>query len=392
MCYNDNMNSGVKVSVLVPIYNVEEFLPECLDSLVRQTLKDIEIICINDGSRDSSLDIIKEYAKKDSRIVVINKKNSGYGDSMNRGLAKASGEYVGIVESDDFIDRDAFEKMYELAKKHDVEIVKGNYYEYYGDGGQDKVVRELFSPGITNRVIDPRVDREVFYQPPSIWAAIYKRTFLADNGIDFLPSPGAAYQDAGFSFKTWAMARRVYIINRAFLHYRQDNANSSVKDSGKVYCVKDEHDSIEKFLIEKKLMDELGSVAFACRFGSYVWNLDRLKFRLAMEFARTAIKDYKRAKRDGYLDYERMDEIGKFIVNQEAVKHPRLHVLRELLHDTGKKCFSVFSKVLWLMFPRYRQRIRTIKYLSELRESQDELILKLAKVKSMLGKDEKNEV
>ena len=159
MCYNDSMISGVKVSVLVPVYNVEEFLPECLDSLVGQTLKDIEIICINDGSRDGSLDIIKEYAKKDSRIVVIDKKNSGYGDSMNKGLAKASGEYVGIVESDDFIDRDAFEIMYELAKKYDVEIVKGNYYEYYGDSGQDKVVRELFSPGITNRVIDPNLEQ-----------------------------------------------------------------------------------------------------------------------------------------------------------------------------------------------------------------------------------------
>ena len=182
------------------------------------------------------------------------------------------------------------------------------------------------------------------------------------------------------------------MINRAFLHYRQDNAKSSVKDSGKVYCVKHEHDSIEEFLIKKDLMGELGSVAFACRFGSYVWNLDRLKFRLAMEFARIVIKDYKKAKRDGYLSDEKMDEIGRFIVNQEAVKHPRLHLLRELLHDKGKKCYSVFSKVLWLMFPRYRQRIRTIKYLSELRESQDELTVKLAKVESMVREDRKNEV
>ena len=92
------MSNGVKVSVLVPIYNVEEFLPECLDSLVNQTLREIEIICINDGSKDDSLKILKEYASKDKRIKIIDKKNTGYGDSMNQGLKKATGEYVGIVE------------------------------------------------------------------------------------------------------------------------------------------------------------------------------------------------------------------------------------------------------------------------------------------------------
>ena len=118
------MEKKVKVSVLVPIYNVEEFLPECLDSLVNQTLRDIEIICINDGSTDNSLNIIKKYASKDNRIKIIDKKNTGYGDSMNQGLKKAMGEYVGIVESDDFIERDAFEIMYNLAKKKNVEVVK----------------------------------------------------------------------------------------------------------------------------------------------------------------------------------------------------------------------------------------------------------------------------
>ena len=97
------MKSRVKVSVLVPIYNVEDFLADCLESLVNQTLKEIEIICINDGSKDRSLEIIKEYAAKDERIVIINKENTGYGDSMNRGLKKAVGEYVGIVEPDDFL-------------------------------------------------------------------------------------------------------------------------------------------------------------------------------------------------------------------------------------------------------------------------------------------------
>jgi glycosyltransferase involved in cell wall biosynthesis len=104
-----------KVSIIVPIYNVEKYLRECLDSIVKQTLKDIEIVCVNDGSTDSSLDIIKEYAEKDERVKYIDKPNSGYGISMNQGLDKAQGEYIGIVESDDFIKPEMFEELYNLA-------------------------------------------------------------------------------------------------------------------------------------------------------------------------------------------------------------------------------------------------------------------------------------
>ena len=94
-----------KVSILIPIFNVEKYLRQCLDSAVNQTLKDIEIICINDGSTDSSLEILKEYAKVYNSIKIINKQNTGYGHSMNCGLKLAKGEYIGIIESDDFADK-----------------------------------------------------------------------------------------------------------------------------------------------------------------------------------------------------------------------------------------------------------------------------------------------
>ena len=116
-----------KVSVLVPICNVEKYLAQCLDSLVNQTLQEIEIICINDGSTDNSLSIIKEFAAKDNRIVIIDKPNSGYGDSMNRGLAIAKGEYIGIVESDDFADVDMFEQLYRFAQLGNIDIVRFHF-------------------------------------------------------------------------------------------------------------------------------------------------------------------------------------------------------------------------------------------------------------------------
>ena len=119
------------ISVLVPIYNVEKYLRECLDSLKNQTLDDLEFICINDGSTDSSREIIEEYLQSDSRFKVIDKPNSGYGASMNMGLAQCEGKYVGILESDDFMNADGFEKMYLVAEKHDAEVVKSDFYLYW---------------------------------------------------------------------------------------------------------------------------------------------------------------------------------------------------------------------------------------------------------------------
>lgn len=339
------MSVRTKVSILVPIYNVEKFLPECLDSLINQTLKEIEIIGINDGSKDDSLKILEDYAAKDKRIVIINKKNSGYGDSMNRGLKLAKGEYIGIVESDDFIDKDAFEKLYEIAKKNKAEVVKANYYEYFGNTKEDKGKSNLFVKKEVGRIIDPRENNQIFYQPPCIWAAIYKNDFLKENGIDFLSTPGASYQDTGFNFKVWASARRAYFVERAFLHYRQDNSNSSVKDAGKVYCVKEEYDEIEKFLKKKKLLEELGPIAFTCRFGGYIWNMRRLKMRPAMKFAKVVREDYERARKGGFLDEDKLDEVGKYNARVIAVRYPELYIILRPVHGLRNKARGLYKKI-----------------------------------------------
>ena len=355
-----------------------------------QTLKDIEIICINDGSKDNSLKIIKKYASKDKRIVIIDKKNSGYGDSMNQGLAKATGEYVGIVESDDFIDVDAFEKLYNIAEKNDLDVVKANFYEYYGEDKKDRATSNMFLPEDVGMVIDPRLKRDIFYQPPCIWTAIYKNEFLKKNQIDFLPSPGASYQDAGFNFKVWSMARRAYFVQRAFLHYRQDNSNSSVKDAGKVYCVKEEYDSVEKFLADNDLLSELGSVVATCRFGGYVWNLRRLKFKPAMEFAKVAKEDYKKAKKAGFLDADKLDHVGRHNAKMVAVRHPKLYVLFRPLHDLRNSVRPTIAKIVKAASPRYRQRLRTMDALTRLEEAQNELSTKISAIESKMkgGKNE----
>ncbi len=284
-----------KVSVLVPCYNVEKYLPECLGSIVNQTLRDIEIICINDGSTDSTLDIIKSYAEQDKRIVIIDKPNEGYGKSMNRGLDAATGEYIAIVESDDWVDTNMFETLVKLADTNKVDVVKSNFYEYTTENGKKNLKVNIVPAWDCGRVINPRRETGVFWMPPSIWAAIYRRNFLKKYDIRFLETPGASYQDTGFNFKVWAMAERAFLTSDAFLHYRCDNANSSVKSSGKVFCVCDEWDEIDRFLgqypnIKKGVTKLIPHI----KLGSYLWNLDRLTDDARKQFRKRFQSDYKK--------------------------------------------------------------------------------------------------
>ncbi len=385
------MSDRVKVSVLVPIYNVEKFLPECLNSLVNQTLKEIEIICINDGSTDKSPKIIKEYAAKDKRIKMIDKKNSGYGDSMNQGLKKATGEYVGIVESDDFIDLNAFEKLYKIAKREKADVVKANFYEYFTDKKKDVAKSEMFLPEDTGTLFDPSEHRHIFYQKPSIWSAIYQNVFLKENKIDFLPSPGASYQDVGFNFKVWASTNRAFLVDEAFLHYRQDNPNSSVKDSGKVYCVKDEYDEVERFLKEKGTLEKYGPTLATMRLSSYIWNMKRLARKQALEFAKIVKEDYARLEKEGFLDVNRLDKVGRNNAKMIATKHPYLYVNVRPLHEAKNKTRAVLSKTVKTVFPGYRQRLQTINLVKEMKITQRELEEKIDELEEKLEEaEEKN--
>lgn len=271
-----------KVSVVVPVYNVEKYLKECLDSILAQTLKEIEIICINDGSTDSSGKILDEYAKKDSRIVVIHKKNSGYGHTMNIGLDRAKGDYIGIVESDDFIEENMFETLYYHIKKDDLDIVRCNYYHYNSSKGQNILNDNNFLP--LNKILNPLEDKIVFYQAPAIWVNLVKRSLIKDNQIRFLHTPGASFQDTSFAFKLYSVAKRIKIIDDAMLHYRIDNQGSSVRSLGKVFCVNDEYAEILRFTKEKNIYDDLRYVIPKIKFACYRWNHNRVAIRYRILF------------------------------------------------------------------------------------------------------------
>lgn len=287
-----------KLSILVPIFNVEKYLDECLNSLAKQTLKDVEVICINDGSTDGSSNILQRYAKKYTNFTVINKKNSGYGDSMNQGLKKATGEYIGIVESDDFIEPNAFEELYKLATKTSADIVKANYF-YHSEAGDE--IHEVVKNQKLNTPLSISDNPSILLEEPGIWSAIYRRDFLNKNKIRFRTTPGASYQDTGFHFKSFCAAKRIVYTKKAYLHYRTDNANSSVKSLEKVNYIVGEYAEIEKYIGNLDLSKEAIYTLQVAKFGAYHWNLQRLPKTLAVNFAKTMKAEFKTTRESDLL-------------------------------------------------------------------------------------------
>lgn len=217
------MEKQVKISVIVPIYNVEKYLKECIDSLLNQTLQDIEIILLDDGGKDTCPQIIDEYAQKDSRIVPVHKQNGGYGNTCNVGLEKASGEYVAILEPDDFIEPDMYETLYNEAKKDDADIVKSDFYKYYDiENEKHKSLVKLCAENEKCPTESFTIDQwpKFLALHPSIWTCIYKRSFLNENKIRFIEAPGAGWTDNPFQVQTMCLAKKIRYINKAFYYWR----------------------------------------------------------------------------------------------------------------------------------------------------------------------------
>lgn len=289
------VNNRIKVSIVVPVYNVECYLRECIESLINQTLQEIEIICVNDGSTDSSLTILEEFANQDTRIRIISKENSGYGHTMNVGFEAAKGEYIGIVESDDYALPNMFETLYSLAKQHDVDMVKSNYYEH--SELIDRLLVDNLRDVPYDKVICPVEHPELFMTPGiCIWSAIYRNSYIKEYNIEFNETPGASYQDVSFGYTALLHAQRLLCIKEAFLCYRVDNMNSSMKSREKVFCIMDEFERWQNEALvmgEKELIIKTYSNKFEHCLGHY-YRVDELfKYAFIIRFVDILNRDYQ---------------------------------------------------------------------------------------------------
>ena len=291
-----------KISLIMPIYNAEPYLEEALDSVISQTLSEIEIICINDGSTDNSLEIIKEYAAKDERIKIIDKPNEGYGKTINRGLDEAKGEFIAVFEPDDILDKTIYEKLYAIAEKENLDVVKCNFFNYWSEKNKKKK-SGLVSRCAKKQPFCPKDSLKIFTAHASIWAGIYRKSFLDENNIRLLETAGASYQDMSFTFKVLATVDKMYLLDEALLYYRQDNPNSSVNNPKKMYCVCDEYEEIGKFLDNHPEKKEIfNTQKLINQYRAYLWNLKRLDKSLQKEFLSRFSSDFREFYQKGKIN------------------------------------------------------------------------------------------
>ena len=212
------MKKAAKVSVIVPVYKTQQYLRRCLDSIVGQTLRDIEIICVNDGSPDDSGRILEEYAARDKRIKILTQENQGLAAARNNGMKISAGEYVGFLDSDDMVSLDFYERLYNLAKKHDADISCGNVMIWKSDknkrhGGWFITFNDV------KAVRETSDERKEICFACACWNKIYRRDFIRKNGYVF-PS-GRLLEDFPFTFMTALSANKIAVDNGADYFYRQ---------------------------------------------------------------------------------------------------------------------------------------------------------------------------
>lgn len=215
----------IKVSVIVPVYNVYDYLDKCLNSLVNQSLKEIEIIIINDGSTDKSQDIIDKYSKKYQNIKTFIKKNGGLSDTRNFGIERAVGEYITFVDSDDYIDKDMYLEMYEKAKLGDFDIVTSDINYVYKD-------REV------SIKTDPKTDTENtlelfinFY--PTVCTKIFKKELFTNYNLRF--KKGVWYEDVELMYRMIPYIKKIGVIHKAYYQYIQREESITSTVSPKIY-------------------------------------------------------------------------------------------------------------------------------------------------------------
>ena len=228
----------VKVSVVIPVYNVEKYLEDCLNSIVYQTLKDIEIICINDGSTDNSLKILNKYAKNDDRITVISQENQGHAVATNIGIQKSKGEYLYLMDSDDIVKLNALEDTYNICKLKNLDflIFKAlNYYELENEFYESEMysMQSLFDAVKDNIFSYKDIPDEVLFKMAvTPWSKLYNRDFVLNCGAQF--PEGLIFDDNVFFWRVLFNAKRIYFHNE-FLFTRRWYSSSSTTSGDQRY-------------------------------------------------------------------------------------------------------------------------------------------------------------
>lgn len=248
----------IKVTIIMPSLNVVDYIDECIQSVMNQTLKEIQIICIDAGSTDGTYEKLVRYSLQDSRIRLIKSNIKSYGKQINIGIEQAEGKYIGIVETDDFIDEHMYEELYDLSERYDLDFVKGDYEDVYCNAENSYLMMpvKMFNGYLSNyynQIISP-TDMPILHEMGlNIWRGIYKRNFLVSNDIYLNETKGAAFQDTGFYHQLIIKSNRAMFVKNAYYKYRQDRMDSSFRNPNTLIYTYNEY----RFIFDKFIQNNI---------------------------------------------------------------------------------------------------------------------------------------
>ena len=285
----------------MPSLNVKEYIDQTFKSVCEQTLQEIEIISVDAGSDDGTREIIQKWANRDNRIKIVDSEKKSYGYQVNLGLKIAQGEYATILETDDFVDLNMYEKIYKIAVVDKLDYVKSDYYVYWtmNNGKKLSFKRKIYSFNkIYDKIICPLDYYDNAVYDNYLWNGIYKLSFIQENNIKLNETPGAAYQDVGFIFQTHTKALRAKYIPQAYYHYCLDRTNSSTNSCKSIKYFQQEFEFLNP-LIENENKRDVNfyyirmarAFLFCCQHQMYTENADKSDIREKYDWFRKNLQD-----------------------------------------------------------------------------------------------------
>lgn len=338
------MNNDIKISIVIPVYNVEAYLEQCLECALAQTLQDFEIILVNDGSTDGSSAICDRYAEKDSRIRVIHKENEGSGPTRTRGMLEAKGEYLAFPDSDDWFEPTMYEDLYRLAKENDADAVfSAAYSVFYDDNAKQK--RQTLIP--CNEVVfttkaECRKNAMQLFPTSTVfdvpWNKLYRRQLAVDNNLEFRTLRRC--QDAVFNLDFYNCCERVVSTSKAYYYYRENTQSLVWSKFPKDYI------DIQIFYHQhiKALMSEWG--IYSGDIQRHYDNSFAIAVRGVLDFCFNPNWNYNKAQKFDYvcdiLDKEYVQSEFKQIQNTVSDEHKWL--IGEALAKNYKQIFKAVCR------------------------------------------------
>ena len=292
------------ISIIVPIYNAEKFINKCVDSLLNQTKKEIELILINDGSTDNTHNILKKY--NDKRIKYFKNKNQGIGKTRNFGIEKATGKYIMFVDSDDYLKENACEELYDKAEETKADLVICDFYKVYDDGHQEKIKLPSFKDGKLKDM--PNILLDINLSP---WNKLYKTKLIKDNNIKFVE--GIKYEDAPFVSTALDCAKKITKLD-SYLNYYviHGNSETTVRDK-RIFDILKIVDMIRKYFKNKKYMLDIVDKLTVRIITNYnIQQRNQKDIKVGMEFIDTAF-EYLKKEVPNYKD-------NKYYENRSILK------------------------------------------------------------------------